>query len=165
MTFTEIFIRRPVLSSVVSLFILFFGLNSLVHLPIREFPKMDDTVITVTTYYPGANSNLITGFITTPLEEAIASAEGIDYMISSSTEGSSVITCNIKLNFDPQTAFTDVMSKVQQTINVLPPDAERPVVVKKSKEATPLLYFSLSSNEMTPQQITDYAIRVVQPQL
>ena len=165
MTFTEIFIRRPVLSSVVSLFILFFGLNSLVHLPIREFPKMDDTVITVTTNYPGANSNLITGFITTPLEAAIASAEGIDYMISSSKEGSSVITCNIKLNFDPQTAFTDVMSKVQQTINVLPPDAERPVVVKKSKEATPLLYFSLSSNEMTPQQITDYAIRVVQPQL
>lgn len=165
MTFTEIFIRRPVLASVVSLFILFFGLNSLVHLPIREFPKMDDTVITVTTNYPGANADLITGFITTPLETAIAAAEGIDYMISSNTEGSSVITCNIKLNFDPQIAFTDVMSKVQQTLNVLPLDAEQPIVVKKSKTTMPLLYLSLSSDEMTPQQITDYAIRVVQPQL
>jgi multidrug efflux pump len=165
MTFTEIFIRRPVLASVVSLFILFFGLNSLVHLPIRQFPKMDDTVITVTTNYPGANADLITGFITTPLEAAIASAEGIDYMVSSSIEGTSVITCNIKLNFDPQIAFTDIMSKVQQTLNVLPPDAERPVVVKKSKTTTPLLYISMSSDELTPQQITDYAIRVVQPQL
>ncbi len=165
MTFTEIFIRRPVLSSVVSLFILFFGLNSLTHIPIRQFPKMDDTIITITTNYPGANSNIISGFITTPLETAVASAEGIDYMVSSSTEGSSVITCNIKLNFDPQIAFTDIMSKVQQTINVLPLDAEQPIVIKKSKSTTPLLYISLTSDAMSPQQITDYAIRVVQPQL
>ena len=165
MKFTDIFIRRPVLSTVVSLLILFFGLNSLLHLPIREFPKMNDTIITVTTNYPGANSKLISGFITTPLETAIASAEGIDYMISSSVEGSSVITCNIKLNFDPQIAFTDVMSKVQQTLNVLPPDAEQPIIVKKSKTTTPLLYFSLSSEVLTPQQMTDYAIRVIQPQL
>lgn len=165
MTFTDIFIRRPVLATVVSLLILFFGLNSLIHLPIREFPKMNDTVITVTTNYPGANSNLISGFITTPLETAIASAEGIDYIVSSSIEGTSVITCNIKLNFDPQTAFTEVMSKVEQTLNVMPPDAEQPIIAKKSKTATPLLYFSLTSEVMTPQQITDYAIRVVQPQL
>lgn len=165
MTFTELFIRRPVLSSVVSLFILFFGLNSLVKLPVRQFPRMDNTVITVTTNYPGANSDLISGFITTPLEAAIASAEGIDYMTSSSTEGASVITCNVKLNFDPQTAFTDVMSKVQQTIHVLPPEAEQPTVIKKSDTSTPLMYISLSSQDMTPQQITDYATRVVQPQL
>lgn len=165
MRFTDIFIRRPVLSTVVSLLILFFGLNALLHLPIREFPKMNDTIITVTTNYPGANSNLISGFITTPLETAIASAEGIDYMVSSSVEGSSVITCNIKLNFDPQIAFTDVMSKVHQTLNVLPPEAEQPIIVKKSKTTTPLLYFSLTSEVLTPQQITDYAIRVIQPQL
>lgn len=165
MIFTDIFIRRPVLSTVVSLLILFFGLNSLLHLPIREFPKMNDTVITVTTNYPGANSNLISGFITTPLETAIASAEGIDYMVSSSVEGVSVITCNIKLNFDPQIAFTDVMSKVQQTLNVLPPESEQPIIVKKSKTTNPLLYLSLISEVLTPQQITDYAIRVVQPQL
>lgn len=165
MSFTDLFIRRPVLSSVLSLFILFFGLNALSYLQIREFPKMDDTVITVTTHYPGANASLISGFITTPLETAIASAEGIDYMTSSSTESSSVITCYIKLNFDPQIAFTDVMSKVQQTLNVLPPEAERPVIVKKSNTATPLLYLSMTSDVMTSQQITDYAIRVVQPQL
>ncbi len=81
MSFTDLFIRRPVLSSVLSLFILFFGLNALSYLQIREFPKMDDTVITVTTHYPGANASLISGFITTPLEAAIASAEGIDYML------------------------------------------------------------------------------------
>ncbi|MCR9191226.1 MAG: efflux RND transporter permease subunit [Gammaproteobacteria bacterium] len=164
MGFTDIFIRRPVLSSVVSLLILFFGLNSLLNLPVRQFPRMDNTIITVTTSYPGANANLISGFITTPLEAAVASAEGIDYMTSSSTEGSSVITCNIKLNFDPQVAFTDIMSKVQQTLNVLPPESEQPVIVKKSDTSTPLMYISLDSTDMTPQQITDYALRVVQPQ-
>ncbi|HVT62031.1 MAG TPA: efflux RND transporter permease subunit, partial [Legionellaceae bacterium] len=165
MRFTDIFIRRPVLASVLSLLILLFGLNALFKLPIRQYPRMDNTVITVTTAYPGANSNLISGFITTPLEAAIASAEGIDYMTSSSTEGVSVITCNIKLNYDPQIAFTDIMSKVQQTINVLPPEAEQPVIVKKSDSSTPLMYISLDSKDMTPQQITDYALRVVQPQL
>ncbi|PJD91488.1 MAG: multidrug efflux protein [Legionella sp.] len=165
MSFTDVFIRRPVMASVVSLLILFFGLNSLLKLPIRQFPRMDNTVITVTTTYPGANSNTISGFITTPLEAAIASAEGIDYMTSSSIESASVITCNIKLNYDPQIAFTDIMSKVQQTLNELPPEADQPVIVKKSDASTPLMYISLDSRDMTPQQITDYAVRVVQPQL
>ena len=165
MTFTDIYIRRPVLASVVSLLILFFGLNSLAKLPIRQFPRMDNTIITVTTAYPGANSNLISGFITTPMEAAVASAEGIDYMTSSSVEGLSTITCFIKINYDPQVAFTDVMSKVQQVINQLPPESEQPIIIKKSDTSTPLMYISLDSNEMTPQQITDYALRVVQPQL
>ena len=165
MALTDLLIRRPVLSSVISLFILFFGLTSLSKLPIRQFPRMDNTVIMVTTAYPGADANLIAGFITTPLEAAVASAEGIDYMISSSTEGKSTITCYIKLNVDPHVAFTDIMSKVQQTINVLPPESEKPVIVKKSDTSTPLMYISLDSDDMTPQQITDYALRVVQPQL
>ena len=165
MRFTDIFIKRPVLSMVVSLLILLFGLNSLKSLQIRQFPKMDNTVITVTTAYPGADANTIGGFITTPLENAIASAEGIDYMTSSSTQGVSTITLNIKLNFDPQIAFTDVMAKVQQTINLLPPQAQQPVIVKSSDASTALLYIGLDSKDMTPQQITDYAIRVVQPQL
>jgi multidrug efflux pump len=101
MKFTELFIKRPVLASVISLLILLFGLTSILKLQIRQFPQMNNTVITVTTAYPGADANLIGGFITTPLENAIASAEGIDYMTSSSVQGLSTITLNIKLNFDP----------------------------------------------------------------
>lgn len=165
MKFTDIFINRPVLSIVLSLLILLFGLNSLTTMQIRQFPRMDNTVITVTTSYPGADANLIAGFITTPLESAVASAEGIDYMTSSSTQSLSTITLNIKLNFNPQTAFTDVMSKVQQTLNQLPPESQQPVIIKSSDTSTPLMYISLDSTKMTPQQITDYAVRVVQPQL
>jgi multidrug efflux pump len=111
MKFTDLFIKRPVLATVVSLLILLFGVSSLFNIQVRQFPKMDSTIITVTTAYPGADSNLIAGFITTPMEAAIASAEGIDYMSSSSTEGTSTITCKIKLNFDPEVAFTDILSK------------------------------------------------------
>jgi multidrug efflux pump len=165
MKFTDLFIKRPVLATVVSLLILLFGLNSIMSIQVRQYPRMDNTVITVTTAYPGADANLIAGFITTPMEAAVASAEGIDYMTSSSTQGLSTITLNIKLNFDPQIAFTDVMSKVQQTLNELPPEAQQPVIVKSSDTSTALLYISLDSTDMTPQQITDYATRVVQPQI
>ncbi|WP_133131057.1 efflux RND transporter permease subunit [Legionella yabuuchiae] len=165
MKFTDIFIKRPVLASVISLLILLFGLNAILKMQVRQFPRMDNTVITVTTAYPGADANLIAGFITTPLEAAIASAEGIDYMTSSSTQGVSAITINVKLNFDPQVAFTDIMSKVQQTLNILPPQSQQPVIVKSSDASTKLLYLSLDSEEMTPQQITDYATRVVQPKI
>ena len=165
MKFTDLFIKRPVLASVVSLLILLFGINSISKIQVRQFPRMNNTVITVTTAYPGADANLIAGFITTPLEAAIASAEGIDYMTSSSIQSLSTITLNIKLNFDPQVAFTDVMSKVQQTLNQLPPESQRPVIIKTSDSSTALLYLSLDSHDMTPQQITDYATRVVQPQL
>ena len=165
MTFTDLFIKRPVLASVVSLLILLFGINSLTKIPIRQYPRMDNAVITVTTSYPGADANLIAGFITTPLEGAVASAEGIDYMTSSSVQGLSTITLTVKLNFDTQIAFTDVMSKVQQTLNQLPPQSQRPVIAKKSDTSTPLMYISLNSHDMSPQQITDYAMRVVKPQL
>jgi multidrug efflux pump len=165
MKFTDIFIKRPVLATVVSLLIFLFGLNSISTMQIRQYPRMDNTVITVTTSYPGADAKLIAGFITTPLETAVGSAEGVDYMTSSSVQGLSTITLTIKLNFDPQTAFTDVMSKVQQTINKLPHEAQQPIIIKSSDSSTPLMYISLDSKDMTPQQITDYATRVVQPQL
>jgi multidrug efflux pump len=165
MQFTDLFIKRPVLSVVVSLLIFLFGINSIYKMPIRQYPRMDNTVITVVTSYPGADQSLIAGFITTPLENAVASAEGIDYMTSSSVQGLSTITLTIKLNFDPQVAFTDVMSKVQQTLNQLPKEAQQPIILKQSDVSTPLMYISLDSTKMTPQQITDYATRVVQPQL
>lgn len=165
MKFTDLFIKRPVLSLVISMLIFLFGLNSIYKMQIRQYPRMDNTVITVVTSYPGADADLISGFITSPLERAVASAEGIDYMTSSSVQGLSTITLTIKLNFDPQIAFTDVMSKVQETINQLPKEAQQPVILKTSDASTALMYISLDSKEMTPQQITDYATRVVQPQL
>ncbi|MFT4060220.1 MAG: efflux RND transporter permease subunit [Legionella sp.] len=165
MKFTDLFIKRPVLAMVISLLIFLFGINAMSKMQIRQYPRMDNTVITITTAYPGADADLIAGFITSPLENAVASAEGIDYMTSSSTQGLSTITLNVKLNFNPQVAFTDVMSKVQQTLNQLPKEAQQPVILKTSDSSTALMYISLDSTKMTPQQITDYATRVVQPQL
>ncbi|WP_115701010.1 efflux RND transporter permease subunit [Legionella sainthelensi] len=165
MKFTDLFIKRPVLAMVISLLIFLFGVNAIYNMQIRQYPRMDNTVITIMTGYPGADADLIAGFITSPIEKAVASAEGIDYMTSSSTQGLSTITLNIKLNFDPQIAFTDVMSKVQQTINQLPKESQQPVILKTSDASTALMYISLDSTQMTPQQITDYATRVVQPQL
>lgn len=165
MKFTDLFIKRPVLAMVISLLIFLFGINAIYNMQIRQYPRMDNTVITIMTGYPGADADLIAGFITSPIEKAVASAEGIDYMTSSSTQGLSTITLNIKLNFDPQIAFTDVMSKVQQTINQLPKESQQPVILKTSDASTALMYISLDSTQMTPQQITDYATRVVQPQL
>lgn len=165
MKLTDIFIKRPILACVVSLFILVFGINSLTKMSIRQYPRMDNTVITVTTSYPGADANLVAGFITTPLESVLTSTEGVDYITSTSTQGLSTITLNIKLNFNPQIAFTDILSKVQQTVNQLPPQSQQPVILKKSDTSTPLMYISLDSHDMTPQQITDYGMRVVKPQL
>ncbi len=165
MKFTDLYINRPVLALVVSMLIFLFGINSINKMQIRQYPRMDNTVITIMTSYPGADAELIAGFITTPLESSVASAEGIDYMTSTSEQGLSTITLTIKLNFDPQIAFTDVMSKVQQTLNQLPKEAQQPVILKKSDSSTALMYISLDSKDMTPQQITDYATRVVQPQL
>lgn len=165
MKFTDLFIKRPVLAMVISLLIFLFGVNSIHNMQIRQYPRMDNTVITIMTSYPGADADLIAGFITSPLENAVASSEGIDYMTSSSTQGISTITLNVKLNFNPQVAFTDVMSKVQQTLSQLPKESQLPVILKTSDSSTALMYISLDSSKMTPQQITDYAIRIVQPQL
>ena len=113
MRFTDLFIRRPVLATVVSLLILLIGLRSYYDLPIRQYPQLQNTVITVTTVYPGATADLMQGFITQPIEQVVATAEGIDYMTSSSTQGLSTISVYIRLNYDPNKAMTDVMAKVQ----------------------------------------------------
>lgn len=165
MAFTDIFIKRPVLASVISLFILLFGFSAIKHIPIRQFPKIDSTVITISTAYPGANSALVASFITSPIEAAVASAAGIDYLSSSSSQGISKITANIKLNFDPQIAFTDIMSKVSAVQNKLPKESRSPVITSSSDNSSALMYISLSSQDMTPQQITDYVTRNIQPQI
>jgi multidrug efflux pump len=165
MTFTDIFIRRPVLSSVVSLLILLVGLSAAFNLPVRQYPELTNTTITITTVYPGANADLIKGFITVPIQQAVASAEGIDTLTSSSQQNVSTVTLNLRLDADPDRAVTDVLAKVNQVQSVLPREAQNPTVVKQTGESTALMYLSFNSKVMTSSQITDYLTRVVQPKL
>ncbi|HEX4046000.1 MAG TPA: efflux RND transporter permease subunit [Gammaproteobacteria bacterium] len=165
MSFTDLFIKRPVLACVVSLMILLFGLRALSTLELRQFPKMDNTVITITTTYPGANSDLMQGFITAPIEKSVASADGIDYLTSQSVEGMSVINAYIRLNFDPHVAMTDIMAKVSEVSNQLPKESNEPVILKSTGSQTALMYIGYSSKHMSNEQITDYLSRVIQPNL
>jgi multidrug efflux pump len=165
MSFTDIFIRRPVLSSVVSLLILLIGLSAAFNLPVRQYPELANTTITITTTYPGANADVIKGFITVPIQQAVASAEGIDTLTSSSQQNVSTVTLNLRLNADPDRAVTDVLAKVNQVRTVLPPEAQDPIVIKQTGESTALMYLSFNSDVLTSSQITDYLTRVVQPKL
>jgi multidrug efflux pump len=165
MSFTDLFIRRPVLASVVSLLILLVGLQAGLSLQVRQYPELSNTTITVSTSYPGANADLIKGFITTPLEQAVASTEGLDTLVSSSAQNTSVVTLNLRLNANADRAMSDVLSKVNQVKGVLPAESNDPVVVKTTGEGHALMYMSFNSDVMTAPQITDYLTRVVQPKL
>ncbi len=165
MSFTDIFIRRPVLALVVSLLILLIGLRAMMGLPIRQYPKLSNTTITITTIYPGASPDLMQGFIATPIEQAVASAEGIDYLTSSSVQGTSTITAYIELNYDPDSALTEVMAKVQQVKYLLPTGAQDPIIVKATGQTTAVMYIGFSSDEISSAAISDYLTRVVQPLL
>ena len=166
MKLTDLFIRRPVLAVVVNLVILIAGLQSIRSLSIRQYPRSDVAVITVATAYIGANADLVRGFITTPLERALASADGIDYMESSSGQGVSTITVHLKLNFDTNAALTQIQAKVAQVRNTLPPEAEAPVISLETADSQfASMYLSFSSPDLDQNQITDYLVRVVQPKL
>src|SRR5213595_4278469 len=165
MALTDIFIKRPVLSVVVSLLILLIGLRAASVLPIRQYPKLSNTVINVTTVYPGASANLIQGFITTPIEQAVASAEGVDYMTSSSVLGTSTIQVYIKLNFDPNQALTEVLAKVNSVRYLIPKESNDPIVTKTTGQTTAVMYLGFSSDELSGSAISDYLTRVVQPVL
>src|SRR6476646_274366 len=166
MKLTDLFIKRPVLSIVVSLVILIAGLQSIRSLSVRQYPRSDIAVVQVTTVYVGANADLVRGFITTPLERVIASADGIDYMESSSAQGLSTITVHLKLNYDTNAALTQVQAKVAQVRNDLPPEAEAPVIEMETADAQfAAMYLGFSSNNLDQNQITDYLTRVVQPKL
>ncbi|WP_439373254.1 efflux RND transporter permease subunit [Bradyrhizobium sp. DASA03120] len=163
MAFTELFIKRPVLSLVVSLLILLIGLRAATVLPIRQYPKLSNTVVNITTSYPGASADMIQGFITSPLEQAVASAEGVDYITSSSVLGTSTIQVYIKLNFDPNEALTEVLSKLNSVKSLIPKESNDPVVTKSTGQTTAVIYIAFSSEELTASAITDYLSRVVQP--
>ncbi|MBR0963061.1 efflux RND transporter permease subunit [Bradyrhizobium diazoefficiens] len=165
MSFTDIFIRRPVLAMVVSLMILVLGLRSMTSLPILQYPRTQNAIVTVTTTYYGADSAIVAGFITTPLENAIAQANGIDYMTSTSQSGTSTITVNLRLNFDSGKALTEINTKVNSVLNQLPSGVQQPVLTVKVGQTIDAMYLGFSSDVLAPNQITDYLIRVVQPKL
>jgi multidrug efflux pump len=165
MKFTDLFIHRPVLASVVSLLILVVGLRSLGLLEVRQYPETRDTVVTVTTFYPGASSELVKGFITTPLQQAIAEADGIDFLSATSSQGRSMIEAHMVLNYDPKAAVSEIQAKVASQRNVLPDEADDPVIDATTGERTALMYMAFYSDAMSPSQITDYLLRVVQPKL
>jgi len=165
MKFTDIFIHRPVLATVVSLLILLLGLRSIGLLEVRQFPVVKNTVITVTTAYPGASSELVKGFITAPLQQAMAEANGIDYLFSTSSQGVSKIEATMRLNYDPNAAIADIQAKVASKRGELPADALDPVIESTTGDRTALMYIAFFSNSVPRPQISDYVLRVVQPQL
>jgi multidrug efflux pump len=166
MHFTDIFIRRPVLAICVNLLVLLAGFTAIQQLNVRQYPKSDNAVVIVQTAYVGANADLVRGFITTPLERVVASADGIDYLESSSAQGVSTITAHLRLNFDVNAALTQIQSKVAQVRNDLPPEAEAPIIKVESADSRfASMYLSFYSKDLEQNQITDYLSRVVQPKL
>ncbi|CAN5900659.1 efflux RND transporter permease subunit [soil metagenome] len=165
MKFTDLFIRRPVLASVVSLLILVVGLRAIGALPVLQYPRTENAVVTVTTTYYGADPDVIAGFITTPLEQAIAQANGIDYMTSSSLSGVSTITVFLRLNYDSSKALTEITTKVSSVLNRLPQGTQQPVLTVKIGQTIDAMYIGFNSTDLAPNQITDYLVRVVQPKL
>ena len=166
MRITDLFVRRPVLAIVVNLVILIAGLQAIRSLSVRQYPRSDIAVVKVMTAYIGANADLVRGFITTPLERVIASADGIDYLESSSAQGLSTITVHLRLNYDTNAALTQIQAKVAQVRNDLPPEAEAPEIeLETADNQFASMYLGFSSQDLDQNQITDYLTRVVQPKL
>jgi len=165
MKFTDLFIRRPVLAMVVSLLILVLGLRSLSSLQVLQYPKTENAIVTVSTTYYGADNETVAGFITTPLENAIAQANGIDYMTSTSTSGVSTITINLRLNYDADKALTEISAKVSSVLNRLPPESQQPTLSIKVGQTIDAMYIGFKSKILDSNQVTDYLTRVVQPEL
>ncbi|MDY0050013.1 MAG: efflux RND transporter permease subunit, partial [Halothiobacillaceae bacterium] len=165
MRFTDIFIKRPVLAMSLSLLILVLGAYSLTQLQLRQYPEMQNTVITITTMYPGASSDLVQGFVTQPIQQAVASANGVEYIESQSQTGQSVITVNVRLNFDPNAALSEVLSKVQSVRYQLPKEVYDPAIVKSTGDQTSAMYLAFYSDKLSAEQISDYLNRAVRPKL
>jgi multidrug efflux pump len=163
--FTDLFIRKPVLATVLSLSILVLGLRALTSLPVRQFPKTESATITVTTTYFGGSAELVAGFITTPLENAIAQAQGIDYLTSNSQTGTSTITATLRLNYDSSKALTEISAKVNSVLNQLPAQTQQPILTVSTGETTASMYITFTSEDLRIEQIADYLRRSVQPKL
>ncbi len=165
MNLTDIFIRRPVLAAVISLLILVLGLRSLSSLPVRQFPRTQNATVTVSTAYFGADADTVAGFITQPLEAAIAQAQGIDYLSSNSVNGNSIITATLRLNYDANRALTEINTQVATVKNQLPPQAQQPVLKVQIGETIDAMYMGFYSDTLPSNSVTDYLGRVVKPKL
>ncbi|VTU21514.1 Efflux pump membrane transporter BepE [Variovorax sp. SRS16] len=165
MNFTDIFIRRPVLATVVSLLIVVLGLRALFGLPINQYPRTQNAVVTITTAYYGADAATVAGFITQPLEAAVSQAQGIDYLSSSSISGVSTITATLRLNYDANRALTEINTQVASVKNQLPPQAQQPVLTVQTGQTTDAMYIGFYSDTLANNNVTDYLVRVVQPKL
>jgi multidrug efflux pump len=163
--FTDIFIRRPVLASVVSLLILVLGLRAYSVLPVLQYPRTENAIVTVTTIYYGADPDVVAGFITTPLENAIAQANGIDYMTSTSQSSTSTIMVYLRLNYDADKALTEINTKIASVLNQLPVGTLQPTLTVEVGQTIDAMYIGFNSDTLAPNQITDYLTRVVQPKL
>ena len=165
MKFTDLFIRRPVMASAISLMILLLGARAWMDMSIRQFPRITSTVVTVRTAYPGASPETVQAFITSPLQQAIASAPGIDYMTGTSEPGLSIITINMRLNFDPDAAVAQTLAKVNQVQNQLPVESLRPTIKSTVGGATALMWVAFRGEGLTQQQVNDYVVRVAKPSI
>ncbi|MEP9371060.1 efflux RND transporter permease subunit [Mesorhizobium sp. KR1-2] len=165
MSFSDIFIRRPVLSTVVALMILLLGFQGIFKLAVRQYPKVEETVITITTAYPGASPDLIQGFITAPIASAVSTTENVDYVTSQSRPSASVVTVQMKLGSNPDVALTEVMSKVQQVKSKLPSDAKDPTIVKGTGQQFAIMYLAMQNPNMTSEELTEYIERVIRPRV
>jgi len=163
--YTDIFIRRPVLATTISLLILVLGLQAIINMPIRQYPETQNAVVTVSTVYYGADAETVAGFITQPLETAIAQAEGIDYLSSTSVSSASTISATLRLNYDSNRALTDINAKVNAVLNRLPPEAQQPVLTVQVGETVDSMYMGFFSKVLPNNNVTDYLLRVVKPQL
>ncbi len=165
MNFTDIFIRRPVLATTISLLVLVLGLQAISMLPVRQYPETQNAIVTVSTAYYGADAKTVAGFITQPLESAIGQAGGIDYMSSVSISGVSTISATLRLNYDSNKALTDISSKVNAVLNQLPAEAQQPVITVQVGETVASMYMGFFSKDLPNNNLTDYLVRVVKPQL
>jgi multidrug efflux pump len=162
---TDLFIARPVLAIAVSVLILVLGIRAVGSLPVQQYPQTENATITITTTYPGASPSDVAGFVTTPIEEAVSQVNGIDYMTSSSQTSTSTITINLVLNHDPDAALTEISTKVNSVLNQLPSGVQQPVLVLQVGNTLDSMYIAFRSSVLSPNQVTDYVTRVVQPQL
>ena len=163
MKWTDLFINKPVLSLVVSALVLVFGFKAIGSLPVSQYPKTQNAVVTITTNYYGADAQTMAGFITQPLEQAIAQVQGIDYLSSSSVSGLSIITATLKLNYDSNSALTQIQTQISSVRNQLPPQALQPVLTVQMGQTTDAMYMGFASIDIPNNSVTDYLLREVKP--
>ena len=165
MNWTDLFIRRPVLSLVVSALVLVFGLKAIGSLPVNQYPQTQNAIVTITTAYYGADPETIAGFITQPLEASIAQAQGIDYLSSTSVSGVSTIVATLKLNYNSNAALTQIQTQIGAVRNQLPPQAQQPILTVQVGQSIAAMYMGFYSDDVPNNAITDYLLRVVKPKL